>query len=375
MVAKAARVSGGKLFTKVSRARVTARSLLGAVERLDAAAKPKEGTHASSAQDALRSALAEWHAALATAQLEKQVTGLEGELLAEGELYPYAEGAWGAASGLSRLIDRWPPKRKPGKGYVDAASTIVVVEETRTILQQVVYECSKVTVIDELHERLATLRVGKALDFHKAFQETLPDQAHRKALLTELKNRKFGGWVEEGTGLIYRLPGNTVGMVFACFAPLFFALLAGGALYGFSSLSLPWNELEEEGGVLLGIYGLVMIGVVGQLLVENVKQSLSGSVKILAISDTTYWIALRWVGLSQSVIAAVIVTIGLRLSGIEGDAEGLALCIAAGYSVDSVAGIFLTRFHSKAVDDLKVLNERLGGTEGTDKSAQAPAPA
>lgn len=359
-----------KLFTRISRVRVSARTLLGSLEKLDAAAKQTGG----GGDSLLREALTRWHAALETAGLGEQCEKLEAELNGDEDLHVYAEAAWAALADSSQLLDRWPTDADPCKGCLDRAAIALKVEESRTMLRQIVCECSKVTVTDEVVERLQTLRVGTALDFHAVFKPTIPDLAQRKALLKELKNRKFGGWVEASTGLIYRLPGSTAGMVFACIAPVVVGLLAGAALYGFSSLPLPssWAELEK-GWTMLGIYGLVMIGVVGQLLIENVKQSLSGSVKILAITDTTYWLALRWVGLSQTVIAAVIVTVGLRLAGVEGSDEGLALCIAAGYSVDSIAGIFLTRFHSKAVSDIELLNEELGVSEAPDDEAPAGA--
>ncbi|HZK15222.1 MAG TPA: hypothetical protein VFC52_01370 [Solirubrobacterales bacterium] len=366
-----------RLFTRISRVRVTAQSLLASLQKLSAAAQQTGGqTGSSVAESALRKAVTRWQAAIDTADLETQCKELEAELNGGEDLHAYAEAAWAALDGASRLLDRWPEKGKPCEGCLDPAAIAADAEESTAILRRIVYECSKVTVIDEIKERLTTLRVGKALDFHTLFKATLPNLAQRKALLEELKDRKFGGWVEVSTGLIYRLPGSRMGMVLACIAPLLAGLLAGAALYGFSSLDLPpdWGELRN-GGLLLGVYGLVMLGVVAQLLIENVKQSLSGSVRILAITDTTYWLALRWVGLSQTVIAAVIVTIGLRLAKVEGSGEGLALCIAAGYSVDSVAGIFLTRFHSKAVSDLEVLNETLGVDETPAGEPQATAPA
>jgi hypothetical protein len=366
-----------KLFTRISRVRVSAQSLLGSLEKLGDAAKRGGGgrTMLSVAESGLRDAMTRWQAAIDTAELGTQCTELETQLNGDEDLHKYAEAAWAALAGASELLDRWPEGGKPCEGCLDPAAIVLTVEESTTILRRIVYECSKVTVIDEVKERLLTLRVGKALDFHAVFKTKLPDLAQRKGLLEELKNQKFGGWVEVSTGLIYRLPGTRLGIVLACFAPLLFGLLAGAGLYGFSSLDLPssWDKLGD-GWALLGVYGLVMLGVAAQLLVENVKQSLTGSVKILAITDTTYWLALRWVGLSQTVIAAVIVTIGLRLTNVHGSDEGLALCIAAGYSVDSVAGVFLTRFHSMAVSDLEVLNEQLGNGEESP-NGESPTPA
>jgi hypothetical protein len=370
----------GKLFTRVSRARVEARALLGALKKLEEAAKPAaEGTqHSSLAQSALRDSVTTWYAALATADLHGRATEFAEILEGGGDLHNYAEGAWGAANGLSRLLDRWPEKKKPaGDGELDRAAIALTAEESTAILNEVIFECCKVTIPDEVEEKLAQIRVGKALDFHAVFDETLADPAQRGEILSLLKHRHIGGWVDPATGLIYRVSRGRAGRVATCIAPFVAALLTGTALYGFSSLSLAdnWDYLAD-GWQLVGAYGLVLAGATFHLLIEALKQNQTKSAPILAAGDLVYWLNLRWVGLLMTIAWVVIVTIGLRAAGVEEDGE-LSVYFFAGYSLDSVAGLILTRFNSSAEAAQMALTAQLApaapGGAGDPKPAGSPA--
>lgn len=370
----------GKLFTRVSRVRVESRSLLGALKKLEEAAKPtgKDTQHSSLAQSALRDAVTTWHAALETADLGRRAKELEEVLDGDDDLHDYAEGSWGAANGLSRLLDRWPKKKKaPCENDLDRAAIGVTVEESTAILNEVIFECCKVTIPDEVEEKLTLMRVGKALDFHAVFDETLADPAQRGEILSLLKHRHIGGWVDPATGLIYRVSRSGAARVATCFAPFLVALLTGGALYGFANLSLAdnWDYLAD-GWQLVGAYGLVLAGATFHLLIEALKQNQTKSAPILAAGDLVYWLNLRWVGLLLTIAWVVVVTIGLRAAGVEEDGE-LSVYFFAGYSLDSVAGLVLTRFNNSAEAAQTALTEQLtpaapGGTGGP-KAAGSPA--
>jgi hypothetical protein len=95
---------------------------------------------------------------------------------------------------------------------------------------------------------------------------------------------------------------------------------------------------------LLGAYLLVLAGAVLHLVVENVKQGQSGNVPILAIGDGLECLHLRWAGLGLSFLPVLVTVIGLRILGAGNDPDELTVYVFAGYSVDSVSGLFLTRF-------------------------------
>lgn len=290
----------------------------------------------------------------------------------------YAEDAAKVVYGLSRFSDRWGRDERPESGAV-----LTAVEDCTAILGEVVFHCSLVTVPGEVEEELISLRVGKALDFNESFKEKLPDAARRKRILTNLKHKRIGGWVDVREGLIYRLPRSSTARVLTCIAPFVLALLAATLMYGLPTLDLPgaWhlggeNDEATTRWQLVGAFGLVLLGVVLHLLVENIKQLQTRSVPIVAISDGVYWLNLRWLGLVLTVLWALVVAIGLRVSGVGPNDEGIPLFIAAGYSLDSVAGLVLTRFDSISGPWLRQVNEKLKAPDkAAAQEAEAPATA
>ena len=99
---------------------------------------------------------------------------------------------------------------------------------------------------------------------------------------------------------------------------------------------------------LLGPYLLVIGGVIAHLAAENLKQDKAG-VPILAINDLLAWLNLSWVGLAYSFIPVIIVVVGLSVLDIGATGHDLTLWLAAGYSVDSIAGLVLNRFDTGSV--------------------------
>jgi hypothetical protein len=96
----------------------------------------------------------------------------------------------------------------------------------------------------------------------------------------------------------------------------------------------------------------VLLGVVAHLLVENVKLSQARETPILAIGALVDWLHLRWAAIGGTFFAILVTVLGLRLTldeeTLEEGWETTLLFFFAGYSVDSVAGIFLTRFGTSA---------------------------
>jgi hypothetical protein len=364
-----------ELFTRVSGVRVTSRLLLRTLAALtEAAEKYAPATSGSTMREAaLKEALARGQKALDAKQLATQQSALRKLLEDHPSLHGYAEDTWAVVNDISGLLDRWP--KAPAGSAPDAAATIAAAKDSAAILTDVVLHCSKVTVPEEVEEQLIYLRVGKPLDFDDAFEEQLPDTEQRKRVLSGLKHKRIGGWVDVGAGLIYRLPRSTVARVLTCIAPFLLALLAAALMYGVPTLSLPSDWNLNKRWELVGAFGLVLLGAVIHLLVENVKQMQTRSLPIVAISDGIYWLNLRWLGLALTVLWALVVAIGLRVAEVGPNDEGIALYIAAGYSLDSVAGLVLTRFDSTAGVLLKKVNKQLEvpGDQSASGKGQAAA--
>ncbi|HYP54752.1 MAG TPA: hypothetical protein VEQ41_00405 [Solirubrobacterales bacterium] len=351
------------LLVHVSGIRVAASKLLDQLTKLAAAAGPGAG------DDALAEALRQAQRALAARELARRETTLRRMLEAEPDLQRYADDAWAVADGLRELPAVWPH----AASTAGAGSVAASIKEARKILEDVVLHSSLITMPTEVRQELDVLRVGKSLDFHRVFAAELPNAKQRQQILDHLKLTKICGWVDPASGLIYRLPRTTAARVFACLAPFLVALLAGAALWSFGFIDVPDWETLESSGQLLGAYGLVLAGAVVHLGIESLKQAQSRSAPILAISDGIYWLILRWPWLALTVVSIVVVTIGMRASGMGSDGDELTLYLFAGYSLDSVLGLVLTRFDSRSAAALGRLEKQLKPAEKTQPEPGAAA--
>ena len=355
-----------KLFTQITNVRVEAGALLRALDSLEATVATPGHT-----SETVQSAADAWTSALSTAGLDTTRTELSELLGGDFDLHDLAEDTWSVVKSLSQLQDLWPAEHP-----TDTASLLLAVKETRRILRKVIYHCGEITVPVEVKEQLETLRVGKPLDFEASFKSKIPRPTQRSQILAELKNQRIGGWVDEGAQLIYRLSAGAGARFLTCIAPFALALLGAGLMYLIPTFSLPvaWNLGDRW--QLAGAFGLVLSGAVIHLLVENIKQLQSRSVPIVAITDGIYWLNLRWIGLSLTVLWALVVAIGLRVIGFDSvGSEGVGAYIAAGYSLDSVAGLVLTRFDSSAGVLLRKVNDQVTGakTPGGEGAGEAAA--
>lgn len=344
------------LFSQVSTIRGTAQLLLDdlATLRKVAVEVAQEPSASSPGRARLLAAVDQYKTGLDAKRLEERRTGLDKQLAGTHRLRKFSENSSKVADYLQAFCNNWPAKMKPQPGPV-----LVAIDDGSAILDKVVFHCSLVTVPDEVKDELSSLRVGKPLDFEDAFKEKLPDAQRRRRILSNLKHQQIDGWVDVGKGLIYRLPRSSTAQVVTCIAPFVVALLAAGLMYAVPSFGLPsdWH-LEDKWG-LVAIYLLVLLGVVLHLIVENLKQMQTQSVPIVAFSDGVYWLNLHWLGLVWTVVLTLVVAIALRVAGVESNSEGIPLYVAAGYSVDSVAGLVLTRFDSAAGTWLRKVNEQI----------------
>ena len=241
---------------------------------------------------------------------------------------------------------------------LDAHETVKLLTTARDAIREILLPYR---VKSDLHG----LSVGRSLDFKKAYEQQIPSADERKALLEQFTRRRDyfdEGVVDVAGELIWRKSSNRVWRMVTAYAfPPLFTVLVGAALCLPGLFGLEWSGLDETSDVLLA-YLLVWAGVVAHLLVENVKQAQSRTSGITAIGEATDWLHLRWVGLAWSFFPIVVVVIGLLAIGIDvrEDEEAL-MFFFGGYSVDSVAGVFLTRFGTAAEGGVTAVTAAVGG--------------
>lgn len=346
------------LFSQVSTIRGAAQLLLDGLATLRKVAVEvaQEPSASAPGRARLGAAVEQYKTSLETMRLEERRTELERQLAGTHTLRKFSENSSKVADYLQAFCNSWPRKTKPQAGPV-----LVAIDDGSAILDKVVFHCSLVTVPDEVKDELSSLRVGKPLDFEDAFKEKLPDAKRRRRILSNLKHQQIDGWVDVGKGLIYRLPRSSTAQVATCIAPVAVALLAAGLMYAIPSFGLPsdWHLNNGDEWALVAVYLLVALGVALHLIVENLKQMQTNSVPIAAFSDGLNWVSLHWLGLVWTVILTLAVALALRILGVQSDGEGIPLYIAAGYSLDSVAGLVLTRFDNATGTWLRKLNEQI----------------
>jgi hypothetical protein len=288
------------------------------------------------------------------------------------------ELAWRIHNDIVDTCATWPPAGGGGDGGSPptCAVALAAVARVRPHLTSIVAAANALCLYREvrgkLKKLLAKVAVGKAVSFATSFGSCVPDSSTRAQLLQQLSNdTAFCGAVDVTRGVIYRTPASRRARWLTYLSPAVFFLAAGGVVVGISALhgligGLPtqlWGSAPSAGGPavaswhkLLGPYVLVCAGAVAHLSVESVKQGQADNPPI-AIGDLLTWLQLRWAGLALSFVHVVVAVVGLSVLGVGDTGHDLTLWLAAGYSVDSVAGLILNRFgtSSKAATSVSEL--------------------
>ncbi len=280
--------------------------------------------------------------------------------------------AWQIRDAVTDVVSFWPDPTQSQQSAVqtdDAVRPLItgLIANAATLYQ---YE----NIRGQLREQMKDLGTGKAVDFKGLFAAEVPDAAARAQVLQQLSNDgQFAGAVDVKSGLVYKLSPRRWQRVLTYLAPLLLFVVAGGVLVGISALhgvfgdGYPrqlWAHANPSGGealtwhALIGPYLLVAVGAFTHLGVENVKQGQAG-VPIIATTDILAWLNLRWVGLSLTYGPIIVTVVGLSVLGIGDAGHDLTLWLAAGFSVDSVAGLLLTRFDTASGAEAAELTKKI----------------
>jgi hypothetical protein len=319
-----------------------------AAQQVDATAR----TAALAVALASAKALLEHHAL--TAKADELAADLEGD---EGFSAQYAAQLTLIQNLLNQLKEQWPAP-PPNDATVAAEATIGELN----------YAAVKFCAVGELNDALSGIHTGKSINLDDRFSESLPSSADRTKLIAYLKSeeRNLTGVVDDTSRLAYRTPPTLWLRFLACVSPLVFFAAGGGFLFLISKFD-NWGLISAKNwplsnsGAVVGAYLLVSAGAILHLIVENLKQLQSKQVPILAIGDLLTWLELRWAGLAWTFVAMIVTVIALRYAGVTSDAREIPVWLAAGYSVDSIAGLVLTRFDTSATAGLSALTKRLTG--------------
>jgi hypothetical protein len=250
----------------------------------------------------------------------------------------------------------------------DAAIVRARLDEVEAAITRMMWEAALVTMPPRVNAHLATLDVGGQLDFGEAFSDELPTDSARKRFLEVLRSHpgSVAGAVDAERGVIYKAaqgPRRVFSYVLLLvlagpLALLFINFVASGS----SQLGVPRDWLfagANRQSELWNAYVFVVLGVVFHLLVEGVKQAQRSTNKaFLALGHWMTWIHVREMSLAITILTMWAIPIGLALT-LSGDRIDVATAFFAGYSIDSIIGIFLTRFDGLAKSSSQAVLTRI----------------
>lgn len=279
---------------------------------------------------------------------------------AQGDTVTNLETAWERAK---RAIDRMSGK--------DAAIVRARLDEVEAAIGGMMWDAALVTMPPRVNAHLATLDVGGQLDFAQAFSDELPTASARTRFLEILQSHpgSVTGAVDAERGVIYKAargPRRVLSYVvlLALAGPLAL-LFINFATSGSKELGVPADWLftgDNRQAELWNAYVFVVLGVVFHILLEAVKQAQRSTNRaFLALGHWLTWIHVREMSLAITVLTMWAIPIGLALT-LSDERIGVETAFFAGYSIDSIIGVFLTRFDGLAKSSSEAVLQRITPT-------------
>jgi hypothetical protein len=242
-----------------------------------------------------------------------------------------------------------------------------LVEVARDRLRSVVELALNVTAIPEAESSMRGRSVGAAVPLVDLFPELKGRPKQQEELAQRLDMRAGRLCVDRQRGVLYKKSPSALAQLLTSVAPLVWTVL--GALV----VLLPhWLEFGikddfwDTWRTPLAAYTLVLGGSVAHILVAAQKERQANSGAPLPIGSPLDWLHTRWASIGLTFVWVVVAVLGVALVA-EVPAvltrESGMLFLAAGYSLDSVAGMFLARFDVLATKGTTTLNEKIAASE------------
>jgi hypothetical protein len=245
----------------------------------------------------------------------------------------------------------------PGeKAQLDDIALQSAIADASAKLSEVIWHAALVTLPSRLHQHLSTMWVGDQLDFAATFADELPDPASQRRMLVYLAGHPdaIEGVVDVDAGVIYKR-ARQFRWWLASYALLIAVGIAGVGLVKVLVDGIPliapsgWFGLRPEGfGSVLSAYAFLILGALFHIGVEAIKhnqRSTPGS--FTAIGDWLAWIHVRVLALLGGILM-IWVTLVFLAKSLPADQLTWETALFAGYGIDSIFGLVVTRFDAAA---------------------------
>ena len=251
----------------------------------------------------------------------------------------------------------------------DEAAIRAGLDTARGLINEIEWHAALITIPPRAKRHMAALRVGNKLPFDATFSDELSDVNQRTKMLIYLREHPtfIDGVVDVAGRVIIRASPNLARRMVSYIGLPAFAILGGLLYVNVLTGGIPFTDVTFAGvtGIrperfddLLQAYVLVIFGQLAHIVIEAVKQQQRGDDGFLALDDWLMWIHVR-----ETSIAVGIVVVWLSLYGL---AQAFPTSIpgvtafTAGYSIDSLLGLFITRFETTMATTTKGLLAKLG---------------
>ncbi len=356
------------LWAEINRTREVALKIKAKLGALADAIKasPLDHEAVTQAEETLRRVLREDRIAALCDQISSVPAAEDGRAqVHDPELWKLRGGLLEADAALNRVL-----------GGADTSARLGAIDQARGELQEAAETALDITAADEAEDALEGRRVGSVVAMADLFPELKGNLEWQKRLAARLKVRAPRLFVDDERGYLYVESRTLMARIATYLAPLLWAALGAAVVLAPHWLGLRldakqdfWSGWRDP----LGAYALVLGGVVLHLLVAAQKEIQSKSGAPLPLGNPLDWLNTRWASIALTFVWAVVVVFGLAItepSGAKLDGNGAWLFVFAGFSVDSVAGLFLARFDVAAAKGTETVKERVAAASKTAVTAQ-----
>jgi hypothetical protein len=258
-----------------------------------------------------------------------------------------------------QVLDSWP---NPALTYDEQCQ---LINEAQLCLDRIIYKCGSLSLSARMNDTLENLRIGQPLDWEFVFGGELPkDPKLRSRLLEELAQEGGvlnGAVVDCKQGVIYKVAQSREEQRRSAYKLVAIVVLAGALvpliLEWFSTLTnqLPfnWTALPR----LYMLYVVVFLGAGAHVAIDAVKVARAQTrPDFKAMNDWVLWLHVHYISVLWGLVW---VLLGYILLIFAMPKLELPSAFFAGYSIDSITGLFLARFETTVKTKTQALT---GGT-------------
>lgn len=245
-----------------------------------------------------------------------------------------------------RVMDLWPA---PDAAFEEQRRGF---NQAVTCLDQIVFQCASLTLSPRVNWTLENLRVGQPLDWDFAYGSELPqDPELRKRLLEELAQE--GGVLKTGVvdvdqRVIYKVAQSRAEQRRSAWKLVAFVVLSGAVipfvLSWIGTLTNQWPLGKADLARLYMTYVIVFVGSGAHVAIDGIKAARAQTrPNFQAVNDWVLWLHVRYISILWSLAW---VLLGYILLSVAMPKLELASAFFAGYSIDSITGLFISRFET-----------------------------